>query len=142
MEETIMTVLTLILGGGIGAAIVAGFNERWKFKAQRKAVKEDREADKVDRTDEICEQVESFQETESKRMENLEKQMAAQSEALKLILLDRILYLGQSYIEQREIAYDDRRRFHAMHDCYHTELGGNGDADLIVEGVDELPLKC
>ncbi len=74
-------------------------------------------------------------------MENLENQMSSQSEALKLILLDRILYLGQVYIEQKEIAYDDRRRFHAMHDCYHNGLGGNGDADLIVEAVDALPLK-
>ena len=137
MKETIMAVLTLLLGGGIGAAIVAGINERWKFKAQRQAAKEDREADKADRTDEICEQVE----TEAKRMENLEKQMAAQSEALKLILLDRILYLGQGYIDKGQISYDDRRRFHAMHDCYHTGLGGNGDADLIVAGVDELPLE-
>ncbi len=141
MKETIMAVLTLLLGGGIGAAIVAGINERWKVKFQRQAAKEDREADKADRTDEISEQVETFQEAEAKRMENLEKQMAAQSEALKLILLDRILYLGQGYIDKGEISYDDRRRFHAMHDCYHTGLGGNGDADLIVEGVDELPLK-
>ncbi len=48
---------------------------------------------------------------------------------------------SEGYIEQKEIAYDDRRRFHAMHDCYHNGLGGNGDADLIVEAVDELPLK-
>ncbi len=141
MKETIMALLTLLLGGGIGAAIVTGINERWKIKFQRQATKEDREADKADRTDEISEQVETFQETESKRMENLEKQMAAQSEALKLILLDRILYLGQGYIDKGEISYDDRRRFHAMHDCYHIGLGGNGDADLIVEAVDELQLK-
>lgn len=64
----------------------------------------------------------------------------AQSEALRLILLDRILYLGKGYIARGEISYDERRRFHAMHQCYHTGLGGNGDADLIVSGVDELPL--
>lgn len=141
MKEVVITVLTLLLGGGIGAAIVKGYNERWKFKAERKAAQEDREADKADWTDEISEQVETFQEMESKRMENLEKQMAAQSEALMLILLDRILYLGRSYIEKGEISYDERRRFHAMHDCYHTGLGGNGDADLIVEAVDELQLE-
>lgn len=28
-----------------------------------------------------------------------------------------------------------------MHSCYHSGLGGNGDADIIVEGVDALPLK-
>lgn len=141
MNDVLTTALTALLSGGIGAAIIAGVNERWKFKAQRKAEKEDREADKADRTDEIGEQVERFQQLESQRMENLEKQMAAQSEALKLILLDRILWLGQGYIDKGEISYDERRRFHAMHDCYHTGLGGNGDADLIVQGVDDLPLK-
>jgi len=57
------------------------------------------------------------------------------------ILLDRILYLGQSYIAKGEIDFDDRKRLHAMHDCYHNGLHGNGDADLIMEAVDELPLK-
>jgi len=66
---------------------------------------------------------------------------AAQSEALKLVLLDRILYLGRSYIAKGEISYDERRRFHLMHKCYHTGLGGNGDADPIVSDVDELPLS-
>lgn len=28
-----------------------------------------------------------------------------------------------------------------MHNCYHSGLGGNGDADLVVDAVDELPLK-
>lgn len=28
-----------------------------------------------------------------------------------------------------------------MHNCYHSGLGGNGDADLVVAAVDELPLK-
>ena len=73
--------------------------------------------------------------------EHLKNSDTAQSEALKLILLDRILWLGQSYINKGEISFDDRRRFHAMHSCYHSGLGGNGDADIIVEGVDALPLK-
>ena len=58
-----------------------------------------------------------------------------------MILLDRIRHLGQSYIAAGEIDFDDRRIFHMMHSVYHDGLGGNGDADLVVEAVDELPLK-
>lgn len=137
-----------IAGGAAGAAIINGLNERWKFKASRKAAKEDRAEQKADKTTEVEKAVEEFRADEAKRNEDIEKrlkaieeQSAAQSEALKLILLDRILYLGQGYIEKGEISYDDRRRFHAMHECYHKGLGGNGDADLIVEAVDELPPK-
>lgn len=32
-------------------------------------------------------------------------------------------------------------RYENMHNCYHSGLGGNGDADLVVAAVDELPLK-
>lgn len=148
LREIALAVLTALLGGGIGAAIVSALNERWKLKFQRKVTKEDREAIKADRTDEIGKQVDILQKSETrrneeieKRLKNLEAQITAQSEALKLILLDRILWLGQGYIEKGEISYDDRRRFHAMHECYHTGLGGNGDADLIVAGVDDLILK-
>lgn len=147
-QEFIFAVILAVAGGAAGAAIINGLNERWKFKANRKAAKEDKAEEKADRTDEIGSELKKFKEDEEqknleldKRLEVMEKQMSAQSEALKLILLDRILYLGQGYIEKGEISYDDRRRFHAMHDCYHTGLGGNGDADLIVEAVDELQLK-
>ena len=117
--------------------VINGINERWKFQANRKAVKEDRAEEKADKTDELTKTIAGLQED----IKRLRSSDAAQSEALKQILLDRVLYLGQGYIAKGEISYDDRRRFHAMHDCYHKGLGGNGDADIIVEGVDALPLK-
>ena len=121
--EILIAVLMAVAGGAAGAAVINGINERWKFKANRKAVKEDRAEEKADKTDELT------------------KTLSGLQEALKLILLDRILWLGQGYINKGEISFDDRRRFHAMHSCYHSGLGGNGDADIIVEGVDALPLK-
>ena len=134
-------------GAGVSALINAG-SERWKFKAQRKATKEDRAEEKADKTNEIRESIEEFKKQETKRNEEIEKQMAAlaeqqaaQSEALKLILIDRILHLGQGYIAKGEVSFDDRRRLHEMHDCYHNRLKGNGDANLVMEGVDELQLK-
>lgn len=135
--EILTAALLAFVGGAAGAAVINGINERWKFRASRKAVKEDRAEAKADKTEEMANKLSEVQ----AKLETLEASDAAQAEALRLILLDRILYLGKGYIEKGEISYDERRRFHAMHKCYHTGLGGNGDADLIVEGVDALPLK-
>lgn len=135
--EIITAAFLAIAGGAAGAAVINGINERWKFKANRKAVKEDRAEEKTDKTNELSSTLSGVQ----KQLAHLKDSDAAQSEALKLILLDRILWLGQSYINKGEISFDDRRRFHAMHKCYHNGLGGNGDADIVVKGVDALPLK-
>lgn len=135
--EILIAVLMAVAGGAAGAAVINGINERWKFKANRKATKEDRAEEKADKTEALTETLNGLQE----QLKTLKDSDKAQSEALRLILLDRVLYLGKGYIDKGEITYDDRRRFHAMHKCYHSGLGGNGDADLIVEGVDALPLK-
>jgi len=146
--QIIMTAVGVVFGGAAGAALVNALHDRWKFKATREASKEDKAEEREDRTAELYETVEELKECEEKdkaevneRLRRIENQNKAQSEAIKLILLDRILWLGQSYIDKGEISFDDRKRFHAMHDSYHTGLGGNGDADLIVEAVDALPLK-
>ena len=135
--ELLTAVLLAVAGGAAGAAVINGINERWKFRQNRKAIKEDRAEEKADKAEELSKALESVQ----KQLSHLKDSDAAQSEALKLILLDRIVWLGQGYIKKGEISYDDRQRFHKMHKCYHTGLGGNGDADLIVTGVDSLPLK-
>lgn len=137
IEEYIAAIVLAIAGGAAGAAVINGINERWKFRANRKATKEDRAEEKADKTDELEKTLATLQ----AEIAIMKKNDEAQSEALKLMLLDRILHLGKGYIDKGEISYDDRRRFHAMHNCYHSGLGGNGDADLIVEGVDQLPLK-
>ena len=148
MNDIMTMALTAFLGGGFGVALISAINERWKFKAQRKASQEDREAEKEDRTTEIGKGLDNFKASEGKinegfrkRIKDLEDDITAQSKAMRFILLDRILTLGQSYIDAGEISYDERRRFHMMHDCYHNDLGGNGDADLIVKAVDALPPK-
>lgn len=129
------------------ATFISAHNERWKFKATRKAAKEDKSEERADKTREISDAVAKFEKSEAeknaeidKRLDALDKQMEAQSTALRLILLDRILHLGQGYIMKGEISFDDRKRLHDMHDCYHSGLGGNGDADLIMREVDNLEL--
>lgn len=147
-SEFMIALVLAIAGGAAGAAVINGINERWKFKASRKAAKEDRQEEKEDRTEKIEEKVKELKEEEStwkkeieKKLKALDTQNTAENEALRVILLDRIRHLGQSYIAAGEIDFDDRRIFHMMHSVYHDGLGGNGDADLVVEAVDELPLK-
>lgn len=65
----------------------------------------------------------------------------AEREALQLLLLDKILYLGRKYIEAKEVSFDDRCRLNRMHRVYHQGLEGNGDADDIMTAVNMLPLK-
>ena len=145
--EAIVTIAVAFLGGAM-THIISSRNERWRFKAEREAAKEDKQYAKADRTNELSAGLERFEKSEAQknqeiddRLTTLESAVKVQMQAQKLILLDRILYLGKCYIKEGEISFDDRRRLHEMHDCYHTGLGGNGDADLVMDAVDALPLK-
>lgn len=84
------------------------------------------------------------EEAERKRAEREEARdlkISALCESQKIVMLDRIRYLGQKYIEAGEIDFDDRRILNAMHDSYHNGLGGNGDADVVMHEVNKLPLR-
>lgn len=148
MKDTILAIIIAISGGAAGASVVNMISERLKFRAERKAKKEDRLIEKNDKTDEISEAVEAMkvrldkhEESFSARFSEIDAVNVQFAEALKVILLDRIRNLGQKYIKEGVVDFDDRRIFHMMHNVYHNGLGGNGDADLIVAAVDELPLK-
>jgi len=111
--DFIQTLILGIMGGSGLAALINQAGEYLREKAKRKA---ESETDK------------------DKDMEKLKR-------ALKYDMLDRIRYLGQAYIRDGEIDYDDRRILHCMHRSYHEDLGGNGDLDTLMKEVDLLPLK-
>lgn len=136
MSDALKTVLTFICGAG-GLALIEWARERWKFKAERKAVKEDRAEEKVDKIGELTKAVNKLTEEQ----EEQGKQLDAMRDAMKCVLLDRIIHLGQKYIEEGEVDFDDRKRLRDMHTSYHQGLKGNGDADAIMSAVDALPLK-
>ena len=124
------TAILAFVSGATGVAIVNAIFGVWKWKAERKAKIEDRaDEDLSARVEELA----------SKQQEAGE-QLAALHDGLKCILLDRIIYLGQSYINHGEVSFDDRKRLRDMHNSYHDGLGGNGDADAIMSSVDSLPL--
>ena len=66
---------------------------------------------------------------------------AALRQGMKLLLADKIQYLGLKYIEEGEITFSNRKILNEMHSTYHNGLGGNGDFDGLMKEVNDLPLK-
>lgn len=70
-----------------------------------------------------------------------DKELQALRDGLKWVLYDRVRYLGQKYIQEGSVDFDDRRILNLMHKSYHDGLGGNGDLDVVMKMVNALPLK-
>ena len=118
------TILIALIGSSALAAVIAGIFEAFRFRRERKAKKEDAAESNIEQ-----------------RLDKIEAQTKAQSEALKYIMYDRIRFLSQEYIAAGEIDFDDRRILNEMHSSYHNGLGGNGDLDNLMRDVNALKLK-
>lgn len=66
---------------------------------------------------------------------------AALRQGIKLLLADKMQYLGLKYIEEGEITFSNRKMLNDMHSTYHNGLGGNGNYDGLMKEVNELPIK-
>ena len=64
----------------------------------------------------------------------------AHSKALRYIMLYIIQERAKSHIKDGSITLEERRALHHWHALYHDGLGGNGDADALMDAVDKLPL--
>ena len=127
--------LMCLLSGGVVVALIKSVEGIITWTLNRKAAKEDKAEERQEK-----DKMQAISEIET-RLKNIERQNKAQSEALKLIMYDKIRYLGRAYIDDEEVDFDDRRILNAMHESYHTGLGGNGDLDLLMQEVRNLPLK-
>lgn len=114
-----MRVLEIILSSGIVAAIssvfIAILNRKWSKQDKIREKIDTIIADLIAKTDAI---------------------IAAQ----KVLIVDRVRYVGSCYIYAKEIDLDDKETLHNMHKAYKG-LGGNGDLDTIMTEVDKLPIK-
>lgn len=148
MNDVLPIILTGLLSGGVFVAIVEGVREWLTWRRNRKAKQEDRELEQGDVTKQLQTTVKKLEaeekriaEEDKKHFDAIEKDMSALKDGVKFILLDRILYLGERFIERGEITIEEKMLLKKMHKVYHKGLNGNGDADVIMEAVDELPLK-
>ena len=70
-----------------------------------------------------------------KRDDRIDCLVAAQ----KVVMVDRIRYLGAKYISLHEITLEDKENLHDMHKAYRG-LGGNGHLDTVMEEVEKIPV--
>lgn len=73
--------------------------------------------------------------------DRIEDKDAALKQGIKLLLADKIQYLGLRYIEEGEVTFSNKKMLNEMHSVYHKGLGGNGDFDDLMEEFNELPIK-
>ena len=57
---------------------------------------------------------------------------------VQLILYSEIKRLGKKYIDAGQVSYEDLEDLIKMHKCYHSDLGGNGYLDSLMNSVKEL----
>lgn len=57
--------------------------------------------------------------------------------AQKVVMIDRVRFLGQKYVEAGKISLGDKENIQEMHKAYKA-LGGNGHLDTIMEEVERL----
>lgn len=60
---------------------------------------------------------------------------------LRVLLEERINYLGRLYVAQGFIYADDKDRLERMWKIYHEVLKGNGYLDAIMQEVEKLEVK-
>ena len=106
-------IVIAIASGGIGAAIATGVMSIILYKVKRADAKADAQNTKC----------------------------VMQTTAVRYIMLYIIREECEKHIARGYITYEDRRMLHKWHDLYHDELGGNGDAKLLMAAVNALPLK-
>lgn len=112
--------IIIVISSVTGAAVIKLLDGVVQWCLQRKARREDNEVADVN---ELKQTVDSLR------------------NGMMAMMLDRIQYLCKGYINDREVDFDDRRRLRIMHRIYHDDLKGNGDLDILMHQVDELPLK-
>lgn len=58
---------------------------------------------------------------------------------LKVLTVDRVRYLGRSYIKAQSISLDDKENLEDMYRAYKA-LGGNGHLETVMDEVERLPV--
>lgn len=58
---------------------------------------------------------------------------------LKVLMVDRVRYIGNCHIKEQSISMSDKETLKEMHQAYRG-LGGNGHLDAIMAEIDRLPV--
>ena len=118
--------LSMVMGGGVGTALVGGVFTLLQWRLGRKAAREDRVA-----------------ELGIQEAQELRRLVGVLVEADRTILYDRIKHLGKSYLARGYITVEELEDLNLMHEVYHNKekLGGNGFLDTLMHTVRELEVR-
>lgn len=129
-------------GETIVAIVVAIFASTgfWSFlssRFQRKDKKEDTTDDLMEKDEEMEKRMTSLEGA----LTGLKDQLDLQSQMLRGIGHDRIISIGESYLQRKYITPEEYENLHDyLYVPYHN-LGGNGTAEKVMEEVKKLPMK-
>lgn len=126
----IVDVLIAILGGSVGAAVVAGMFSLFKWRLDRKAALEDREVAE-DRAD--CA-------ARGEDLKRIETRVDGLYAAMRMQMYNDIKARGKACISHKCITSEELEDLTNMHKCYHDDLGGNGFLDTLMKQVRHLPI--
>ena len=126
MSEIVLS----IIGGSAGAAFVAGTFALIQWALNRRAQKEDK-ADERKLVD--CE-------ARGREIADMRKLVDALYAANRITMYDRIKHLAKVYISREEITAEELEDLITMHECYHSDLGGNGFLDDLMAQARHLPI--
>ncbi|MDP4118501.1 MAG: hypothetical protein Q8873_04855 [Bacillota bacterium] len=104
------TILLCILGGGIGAATVNLLDNL----------------------------IQKLMERSGKHMSKIDKQVNALWESQRFMMLDKIVTMGNRFVESGSVTFSELRVFNEMYQIYCSKLEGNGDAETIHDMVNSL----
>ena len=71
------------------------------------------------------------------KQDNHDERVDALVEANKVLMIDKVRYLGKKYISEGEIHLEDKDNLKEMYRAY-KRLGGNGHLDTVMEEVNHL----
>lgn len=60
--------------------------------------------------------------------------------AQKVIMIDRVRYLGREYLKGEKISLEDKENLKEMYEAYKA-LGGNGHLDTIMNEIENLTVS-
>lgn len=78
-------------------------------------------------------------EVNAEEIERINARIDILFEAEQVSMLDRICWIGEKYIEAEEVRLSDLLKLESMYRVF-KKLGGNGDADPVMERVRTLPV--
>lgn len=111
----LLAILSAGIGSGLMAILLAWLQRKWKKEDDKAARKVATDTAQDDRIDAMC-------------------------EALKVLMVKEIRYIGTGHITRKEISLADKMQMQEMYAAYKRLPGANGHCTPVMEEVEKLPV--